>query len=84
MISSYSGSHDIVNAVDGNHETLLHRQVSYLSLCVHIFSLHMLNYTLQEKVRTYSSRDSIVQKKRTEIKILCFNWNLYVPLELEC
>ncbi|XP_020010675.2 LOW QUALITY PROTEIN: transient receptor potential cation channel subfamily A member 1 [Castor canadensis] len=25
MISSYSGSSDIVNAVDGNHETLLHR-----------------------------------------------------------
>uniref|UniRef100_H0X4C5 Transient receptor potential cation channel subfamily A member 1 n=1 Tax=Otolemur garnettii TaxID=30611 RepID=H0X4C5_OTOGA len=25
MISSYSGSTDIVNAVDGNHETLLHR-----------------------------------------------------------
>ncbi|XP_045882814.1 transient receptor potential cation channel subfamily A member 1 isoform X1 [Meles meles] len=25
MLSSYSGSSDIVNAVDGNHETLLHR-----------------------------------------------------------
>ncbi|KAL2766810.1 transient receptor potential cation channel subfamily A member 1 [Daubentonia madagascariensis] len=25
MISSYSGSTDIINAVDGNHETLLHR-----------------------------------------------------------
>ncbi|XP_023390373.1 transient receptor potential cation channel subfamily A member 1 [Pteropus vampyrus] len=25
MISSYSGSSDIINAVDGNHETLLHR-----------------------------------------------------------
>lgn len=25
MISSYSGSTDIVNAVDGNQETLLHR-----------------------------------------------------------
>ncbi|MXQ80192.1 hypothetical protein E5288_WYG006386 [Bos mutus] len=27
MVSSYSGNSDIVNEVDGNHETLLHRQV---------------------------------------------------------
>lgn len=30
MISSYSGSNDIINAVDGNQETLLHRQLSLL------------------------------------------------------
>lgn len=29
MISSYTGSRDIVNAVDGNQETLLHRQVAF-------------------------------------------------------
>ncbi|KAK2502458.1 hypothetical protein MC885_015105 [Smutsia gigantea] len=33
MISSYSGSSDIVNLVDGNQETLLHRQVSYVPFC---------------------------------------------------
>lgn len=43
MVSSYSGNSDIVNEVDGNHETLLHRQVSLLSFWVQIFRLHAFN-----------------------------------------
>lgn len=35
MISSYTGSRDIVNAVDGNQETLLHRQVAFHMLSIY-------------------------------------------------
>ena len=63
MITSYSGTGDIVNSVDGNQETMLHRQVSYLPFCVQIFSLPVLNYILLE-VRIYVS--AILQFKIKE------------------
>lgn len=58
MISSYSGSSDIVNARDGNEETLLHRQVSYFPSVhrVSVFRCEIIPY----KKHLYS-RDSAVQ-----------------------
>ena len=50
MISSYTGSSDIVNAVDGNQETLLHRSVTY-----------MLSIHCQKKIRHYGSKGSMVE-----------------------